>query len=553
MFNKDSRINKKKLMFFTLKILSLFFSAISFFQYIYDNIMLVTSSDYYGNVLSMIIGLVIIFVVMLLWISLSNKKIKQTPFLIIETIIFFAMFISAIYISGAEKSYYKFLFLFIIISSTMEHGIKPGLFIAAASSAIILGADIVFGGFGALNEYFQTDLALSAMFLIVAWTLGFYVRLENSHIEQLTEYANLDGLTGLYNHRYYHEYLEVLFDKSIEEKRDLSLLLFDIDYSKEYNDMCGHQMGDELLKEISAFIKSHLRTRDMFCRHGGDEFCVILPDTGKETAVEIAQRITDIVGGYHLDAEKFTTDVSLSVSIGVSSLDSETTSYTMLISNADTALYRAKFLRRNRIEDYSSIFDHFDTLDDDKLLSETLKSIKPLIVMINSRDGYTSKHVERVADYCRITADYLGLSKEDKKRLIHSAYLHDIGKINISKGILNAERNLTDEEWSELIKYPQYSANILSRAAGLDYAIPIVLQCHEKYDGTGYPAGLSGDNILYLARILAITESFDAMTNRRPYQKTKTFEEAFEELERCRHSQFDPILTDLFIEMLKSQ
>jgi hypothetical protein len=168
-------------------------------------------------------GLGIIFIIILLWISLSNKVTKRIPFQIIETIIFFAMFITAIYLSGADKSYYKFLFLFIIISTTIESGMRPGLTIAGLSSAVVLAIDIVFGGFSSLNESFQNDLALSAMFLIVAWTLGFYVRLENSHIEKLTEYAALDGLTGLYNHRFFHQHHEALFKKCVSENRDLSL------------------------------------------------------------------------------------------------------------------------------------------------------------------------------------------------------------------------------------------------------------------------------------------------------------------------------------------
>lgn len=551
--DKDWKNKQISLMFFTLKILSLFFSAIPFFEYFYEYFRLSTSSDYYGTLVSMGTGLLVIFIIMFIWISLSNKRIKKLSFLIIETIIFFVMFVVAIYFSGIQRSYYKFLFLFIIITSTMEHGTKPGLIIAGASSAIILAIDIIFGGISSLNEYFQNDLAMSAMFLVVAWTLGFYVKLENAHIEQLTEYANLDGLTGLYNHRFFHQHLKLLFDKYAEEKRELSLLLFDIDYFKKYNDMCGHQKGDELLRELTSEIKNHLRSYDLFCRYGGDEFCVILPDTGKSEAGEIAQKINAAVAGYQPDSEKYMPDVSLTVSIGVSTLDSETASYTMLIDNADTALYRAKFLRRNNVEVYSSIFDHFSRLEGDSVIVESLKSMRDLIVMINAKDRYTYKHVERVVDYCRIMADYLGLDIENKMLLIYGAYFHDIGKFSISKSILNSSSALTKTEWPDIKKCPQYAANIISQLEGFETTLPVVLQHHERYDGTGYPAGLSGDNINILSRILTISESFDAMTSLRPYQKTKTFEEAFDELERCRNTQFDPILTDLFIEMLKSQ
>ena len=129
-------------MFFTLKVLSLFFSAIPSFQYFQDNLKSITSNDYYGYIISTFFGLVTIFIIMLIWISLSSKRLTRFPFQIIESIIFFALFIFAIYVSGAEKSYYKFLFIFIIISYTVELGMKPGLIIAGISSAIVLSLDI---------------------------------------------------------------------------------------------------------------------------------------------------------------------------------------------------------------------------------------------------------------------------------------------------------------------------------------------------------------------------------------------------------------------------
>ena len=280
---------------------------------------------------------------------------------------------------------------------------------------------------------------------------------------------------------------------------------------------------------------------------------MILPDTGKARASDIAQRINSSVGRYQPDSEIYMPDTHVTVSIGVSTLDKETATYKALIDSADTALYRAKFLHRNRVEVYSSVFDHLTKSENDRGVAECLRFSQNIISIINAKDAYTFKHVERVVDYCRVMADYMGLDEDEKRCLIYGAHLHDIGKLNTPKILLVADRKLTDDEWTELKKYPRQGAGIITQLEGFKDVCAIVLHHRERYDGAGYPSGLPGEKTLYLARLLNIVESFDAMTNERPYQKTKTFDEAFEELERCRHSQFDPILTDLFIEMLKSQ
>jgi len=241
----------------------------------------------------------------------------------------------------------------------------------------------------------------------------------------------------------------------------------------------------------------------------------------------------------------------MTASIGVSTSSMQMERHLSLIENADMALYRAKFLRRNKVEVYSSIFDHIIEKEPNEDLLEEMKPLKTLMTVINSRDTYTFNHVERVFHYSRIVADHMKLSAEDKRNLLFGAYLHDLGKINTSKETLITNQRLTDAQWEELKKHPQDSADILSQIRGFEKIVPIVLQHHEKYDGTGYPKGLKGEEIHPLARILTIVDSFDAMTNQRPYQKAKTFQEAFDEIERCKGTHFDPAMADQFMEALK--
>lgn len=539
-------------MFFTLKMLALFFSAIPLFQYFSKNFNInFKNSNYsvYAIGITLIIMCMVMFFLMFIFNRNENNFILQTS----EMAIFVSIFIIAIYVSGANKSYNKFIFLFIIISYTIEYGMKTGFAIASVSTLVIGTMDLLFGNNSDVNKYFENDLALFVMFFLVTWTLGFYVKLEQTHIDDLTEYANLDGLTGVYNHRCFYDLMSKIYQDSVADNRHLSLLMIDIDYFKKYNDMCGHTKGDELLNEITSIFSRTIRKHDILCRYGGDEFCIILPNTSKEEAGTIANSLRKAVYRYECPGQEYLPDGRITISIGVSTLDGDTGNFNILIENADMALYRAKFLRRNKVEVYSSVFDQVREFDNMNLdLTNSFESLKALITVINSRDTYTYKHVDRVFHYCSIMADCLRLPEKDKKLLLYGAYLHDLGKINIPKEILVADSRLTDEQWAELKKHPQDSADIIGQIEGFEEVVPIVLQHHEKYDGSGYPNGLSGENISYLARILTIVDSFDAMTNQRTYQKVKTFEEAFIEIKRCSGTHFDPYISDKFIEAIQS-
>lgn len=539
-----------RIVFFTLKTLALLFTAIPLLQYLYIGY---NVDDIYSSysIYTISITFVIFGTVMFFLMFIFNKN-EQSKFLQrLEIIIFIAVYILSICVSGANESNNKFIFLFIIIAYTIEYGMKTGLVISAVATVVIGAMDLMLGDNEVVNMQFENDLALFAMFFLVAWTIGYYAKLEKTHIEDLTHFANIDGLTGTYNHRYFHETIEHLYKESHEKKTPLSLLMIDIDYFKKYNDNFGHSQGDELLKQIAQILRENIRVEDILCRYGGDEFCVILPNTHKQEAIILADRLRKSVNDYYSEEDLNNGETTLS--IGVSTYDKQVEKHEDLIENADMALYRAKFLRKNRVEVYSSIYEQINQQSNADIdLLEEIKSLKALITVINSRDTYTYKHVERVFSYCSIIADHLELEAEEKRWLLYAAYLHDLGKINISKETLISNKKLSQEEWEELKKHPQDSADILRQIKGFEKVVPIVAQHHEKYDGSGYPMGLKGEEINYLARILTVVDSFDAMTNHRPYQKTKSFEEAFEEIERCKGTQFDPIVADQFIEALKT-
>ena len=137
------------------------------------------------------------------------------------------------------------------------------------------------------------------------------------------------------------------------------------------------------------------------------------------------------------------------------------------------------------------------------------------------------------------------------RKLLYSAYLHDIGKINISQETLITEKRLNDQQRAEIRRHPHDGAEIVRNIKGFDEIADILLQHHEKYDGTGYPYGKAGQDLHYLARILTLADSFDAMTSKRPYQRVKSFEEAIEEIRRCKGTHFDPEYAELFVRAIE--
>ena len=236
--------------------------------------------------------------------------------------------------------------------------------------------------------------------------------------------------------------------------------------------------------------------------------------------------------------------------MGISTFPDKAKNEIDLIKSTDDALYRAKFFNKNRVETYSSILDDLKNDIDEKDI-ELVTSVKTLIGVINARDKYTYGHSERVVLYSRLLSEKLNLSIEDKNNLIQGSYMHDIGKINISKEILLKQMPLTNEEWNILKGHPEEGIEIIKSVKSLEKIIPIIKHHHEKIDGTGYPDKLKGDEIPYLARVLSVVDSFDAMTSNRPYNKRRSYEEAIGELRKFSGTQFDPYIAEKFIEVIE--
>lgn len=192
------------------------------------------------------------------------------------------------------------------------------------------------------------------------------------------------------------------------------------------------------------------------------------------------------------------------------------------------------------------------TETNEKLEQAYLDMVETLRFTVEAKDSYTRGHSDRVSEYSVLIGQKVGLPENQIKTLRVGGLFHDIGKIGIPDSILLKPSKLTDDEYSEIKNHPSIGAHILGSATIFQDIIPIVKHHHEKFDGRGYPSGLKGEEIPYLARIAAIADTFDAMTSRRSYRNALDLQYVKDEIKRCEGTQFDPQLAEAFLEILNN-
>lgn len=186
----------------------------------------------------------------------------------------------------------------------------------------------------------------------------------------------------------------------------------------------------------------------------------------------------------------------------------------------------------------------------DQLEKAYMESIQTLRYTVEAKDPYTRGHSDRVSEYSVLIGKYLGLPDNQLDLLRIGGLFHDIGKIGVPDSILLKTERLTDDEYSEIKNHPSIGVHILSNASLFQNLLPVVEHHHERYDGNGYPARLAGEKIPQLARIAAIADTFDAMTSKRSYRDPLPLDVVISEMERCKGTQFDPNITNTFLDIL---
>jgi len=375
------------------------------------------------------------------------------------------------------------------------------------------------------------------------------VPIENSRLYAKSEQiARVDILTELFNRRHFDERIKEEIDRHSRYGDILTLLLLDLDNFKKYNDTYGHLSGDRIIVHASNLIKNTIRSSDLAFRYGGDEFAVILPNSPTSEAFSVAERIRE-----KISSEMSSRQLDITISIGLASWPGDGQTLDELCNAADTALYYAKRTGQNRTSIASkTLFSLSESAINVNNETEVLSTIYALAATLEARDKFTYGHSRKVSRYAVAVAEALNLPPEQVAIISTAALLHDIGKIGIPDNVLNKSSKLLDEEWELLKAHPKLSATIIGHVPSLSACLAAVRHHHERWDGGGYPSGLKGEAIPIEARILCVTDAFEAMISDRPYRGPLKFKQAIAELERCSGSQFDPKVVSIFIPLVLS-
>ncbi|HUU08402.1 MAG TPA: diguanylate cyclase [Dehalococcoidales bacterium] len=375
---------------------------------------------------------------------------------------------------------------------------------------------------------------------------------ENSQLyAEAEERARTDEVTGLLNRRALGELIASEVNRHSRYGGIFSLIILDLDSFKVFNDKYGHLAGDRVLQQIGSIMKKAIRSADQAFRYGGDEFAVLLPHTGGEAALEVAERLR-----HRVASAVGTGDVPITVSLGLATWPIDAVVADGIIAAADDALYHAKRSGGNQTQRALVALSSPAEGRGDGTRAESdgaLSTIYSLAATVDSREHHSRNHSKRVSEYAVALAEALNLKPKVISRLETCALLHDVGKIGVSDEILNKWDKLTEEEWIAVKTHPEIGAAIVSHALQLTPCIEAVLYHHERYDGSGYPEGLKGENIPLPARILGVADAFVAMTSPRPYSRALSNEEAAEEIKRGAGKQFDPELVEVFLGIIQER
>jgi diguanylate cyclase (GGDEF)-like protein len=356
--------------------------------------------------------------------------------------------------------------------------------------------------------------------------------------------ALTDPLTGLGNHRHFHERLQRELTLAEHDGLTLSLCLVDIDDFKRINDRFGHPVGDRVLGQVA----SRLRQGGESFRLGGDEFAVLLPGLDERAAISVARSIVERVATVEVEQVG-----AVTVSAGIAAYPAQGVGRDELIRLADSALYWAKEDGKNRARTYQAAstleLSQLQQLAEGPDRAARYRAAASLAKAVDARDVYTGSHSERVGELAARIARRLGIDEPQIELTRLAGSLHDLGKLAIPEEILRKPGALNESERLVLQRHPQIGYRMLE-SLGVEPIAEWVLHHHERWDGSGYPDKLRGEQIPLGARIIFVADAFDAMTSERVYRKPLSDRDAVAELERCAGTQFDPAVVDAFSEDL---
>ncbi len=347
---------------------------------------------------------------------------------------------------------------------------------------------------------------------------------EQKQAEEKIRYLSYyDQLTGLYN----RTFMEVELHQ-LDKKKELpiSIIMADLNGLILANETYGNAVGDEMLKVTADILRNSSREEDTIARWGGDEFLIVLPQTKEKETEAIIKKITEIC------RETYIKEIPLSITAGAATKSRTGIALAEIIKEAENDMYKNKLVERH---------------------SERSRLLNGFMKTLSEKSFETEAHVQNMQKVATKIGEKLGLPKTELIRLKLLIMLHDIGKINIPGEILTKEGSLSPEEWKLVKQHPETGYRIAHAAEEFTHVAEDILAHHECWDGTGYPNGLKEEEIPLLARITAVADAYEVMTNGRPYKKPMTKEEIVKELKRCAGKQFDPELVEIFLSILETE
>lgn len=344
---------------------------------------------------------------------------------------------------------------------------------------------------------------------------------QKTYEKKLEYYSFHDTLTKLYNYSYFYSNIDKF---SNNDFMPLGIIMADVNGLKLVNDTMGHAFGDKLLKAFANILLVSKRKEDIAIRLGGDEFILIMPRADENIALKVLKNIKHNVESYNNNLEEKI--LQLSVAMGISVRKDMKKTIDDVLKEADDNMYKNKLL------DKASSKNHI---------------LNVLIAALGEKDYITLGHTKRVSKLCERMAKILKLDYSKANNLMLLSDVHDLGKVAIPDNILNKPGSLTEEEWNIMKAHCEKGYKIALSTPELAGIADLILKHHERWDGKGYPLGIKGEEIPIECRILSIIDSYDAMTNKRPYNKEKSHEDALNEIKRCSGTQFDPNLVEIFV------
>ena len=364
--------------------------------------------------------------------------------------------------------------------------------------------------------------------------------------EELERRSRTDALTGLYNRRHVVDALMAELERARRDGRLPGVLMIDLDQFKAVNDVYGHAAGDAVLRAVARRLQAGVRRYDVVGRWGGEEFCVVVPGVGSDRAL---RRVAETVRKAIADTPVPLPDgrlLRVTASAGCALATDGLWSVESIVDAADRALYAAKRAGRNRTRLVTELTAEEIAAEE----PEAIRLAQALALSAGAREGLPERHVRQVAELSRSIAESLGLTEDAVLRCRLGGWLHDIGKVAIPDTVLTKPGPLDEHEQAVMHTHAEVGEQIVARIAGLAQAAPVVRHHHERWDGSGYPDGLAGEEIPLEARVVATADAYSALTSDRVYRPACSVAEALAELRASAGSHYDPRCVEALAEIV---